>query len=94
MAKSTARPTSNPTEGTPPTAVGDLVPDPVVFKEFGITPMTGWRWDHDPALIDLGWPPPLVIRKRKFRVRSQLEAFKARMLARALTGRPERQKTE
>jgi hypothetical protein len=64
-----------------------MVPDPVVFAEFGITPMTGWRWDHDPALSELGWPPPVKIRERKFRSRTQLERFKANMLRRALQQR-------
>jgi hypothetical protein len=31
-----------------------LVPDPLVWREFGITSMTGWRWSNDP---DLGFPP-------------------------------------
>ena len=65
----------------------DLVPDPTVFKEFGITPMTGWRWDHDPVLVELGWPPPIRIRKRKFRSRKRLESFKKKMLQLALEQR-------
>jgi hypothetical protein len=28
----------------------ELVPDPKVAAEFGVTPMTLWRWDNDPAL--------------------------------------------
>ena len=43
----------------------DLVPDPVVWREFGVTSMTGWRWDRDPELIALGWPPPIRIRTPK-----------------------------
>jgi hypothetical protein len=35
-----------------------LVPDPQVQKEFGVTAMSIWRWDRDPELIKLGWPPP------------------------------------
>ncbi len=26
-----------------------LVPDPVVWREFGICSMTGWRWTQDPG---------------------------------------------
>jgi predicted DNA-binding transcriptional regulator AlpA len=60
----------------------ELVPDPEVCREFSITSMTLYRWDHDP---ELGFPPPVRIRKRKFRSRRALEAFKARMLAEAVT---------
>ena len=51
--------------------------------------MTLWRWDHDPELAALGLPPPVIIRKRKFRVRRQLELFKQRMLRRAIEQRAE-----
>jgi hypothetical protein len=34
----------------------DLVPDPKVILEFGVTAMTLWRWDQDP---ELGFPPPM-----------------------------------
>jgi hypothetical protein len=64
-----------------------LVPDPVVIKEFAISAMTLWRWDRDPNLIAAGWPPPIYIRLRKFRVRRQLEGFKAEMLRRAIAER-------
>jgi hypothetical protein len=67
----------------------ELVPDRVVCGEFNISAMTLWRWDHDPELAALGLPPPVVIRKRKFRVRRQLEAFKQRMLRRAIEQRAE-----
>ena len=53
-----------------------LVPDPQVQKEFGVTAMSIWRWDRDPELIKLGWPPPIRIRSRKFRSRIALENFK------------------
>src|SRR6476620_9035175 len=53
-----------------------LVPDPQVQKEFSVTAMSIWRWDRDPALIKLGWPPPIRIRSRKFRSRTALENFK------------------
>ena len=36
-----------------------------------------------------GLPPPVIIRKRKFRVRRQLESFKQRMLRRAIEQRAE-----
>jgi hypothetical protein len=61
--------------------VDDLVPDPQVRREFHITPMTLWRWDHDP---ELNFPPPVRIRKRKFRSRSGLDNFKQRLLQEAV----------
>ena len=60
----------------------ELVPAPIVCREFNISAMTLWRWDHDRELAALGLPPPVIIRKRKFRVRRQFETFKQRMLRR------------
>jgi hypothetical protein len=61
-----------------------LVPDPVCWRELGITPMTGWRWSRDPVL---SFPPATKIRGRNFRSRRQLEEFKQRMLAAAVRRR-------
>ena len=58
-----------------------LVPDPEVWKEFGVTSMTLYRWTNDP---DLGFPPVIKIKKRNYRSRRLLEAFKRRLIARAL----------
>jgi hypothetical protein len=71
-------------------APDELVPDPEVFKEFGVCAMTVWRWDHDPAMAELGWPPPIYIRKRKYRPRQKLESFKRRMLEQAVRERARR----
>ena len=57
-----------------------LVPDPQVQKEFGVTAMSIWRWDRDPELIKLGWPPPIRIRSRKFRSRIGLRISSASWL--------------
>ena len=54
-----------------------LVPDPQVQREFGVSAMTIWRWDMDPTL---GFPPPVKIRKRKFRSRRALEQLQARLV--------------
>lgn len=62
----------------------ELVPDPQVWRELGITSMTGWRYTHDPKL---NFPPPIKIRTRNFRSRRQLEAFKARLLRDAMSRR-------
>jgi hypothetical protein len=55
-----------------------FVPDPQVCKEFGITAMTLWRWDHDP---DLGFAPRIQIRGKNYRSRKMIEDFKQRMVA-------------
>jgi hypothetical protein len=74
-----------PTETVePPT--GDLVPDPQVWRELGITSMTLWRWTHDPKL---GFPPAIKIRNRNFRSRRALEDFKCRMLRQSIAARGE-----
>jgi hypothetical protein len=54
----------------------ELVPDPQVAREFNVTLMTLWRWDRDPKLAELGWEPPVKIRKRNYRRRRPLENFK------------------
>src|ERR1700693_1718816 len=51
----------------------ELVPDPQVAREFNVTLMTLWRWDHDPKLAELGWEPPVKIRTRNYRRRRPLE---------------------
>jgi hypothetical protein len=61
-----------------------LVPDAEVCREFGVTSMSLWRWDHD---LDLNFPPPIRLRKRKFRSRRQLDAFKSALIADAIAGR-------
>jgi predicted DNA-binding transcriptional regulator AlpA len=72
-----------PPSGTSP---DNLIPDPVVCAEFGVTAMTLWRWTRD---RELNFPPAITIRNRNFRSRKQLEAFKARMLIRAICQRRE-----
>jgi hypothetical protein len=64
----------------------ELVPDPVVLKEFSISAMCLWRWDRDEAL---GFPPPVRINQRKYRSRRALEAFKQALIQRALRERSE-----
>jgi predicted DNA-binding transcriptional regulator AlpA len=58
-----------------------LVPDPVVMKEFGIIPMTLWRWDQDARI---GFPPKIKIGPRNYRSRRLVEEFKARLLREAI----------
>ena len=68
----------------------EFAPDLKVCEELGVTAMTLWRWDHDPAKAALGWPPPIRIGPRKFRSRKLLEEFKAAMVQRALADRASR----
>ena len=60
----------------PDDAPDELVPDAQVAHEFNVTLMTLWRWDHDPRLAELGWEPPVKIRRRNYRRRQPLEKFK------------------
>jgi len=60
-----------------------FVPDRQVWKELGISSMTGWRWQRDP---NLNFPPRIQIRGRNFRSRKQLERWKAEMLRRSIGG--------
>ena len=68
----------------PPLPKDELVPDPQVCEEFGITSMTLWRWDHD---SELDFPPPIKIRKKNYRSRQSLEKFKQRMVTSAIATR-------
>jgi hypothetical protein len=67
-------------EASPPDT---FVPDPVVWRELGVSSMTGWRWSRDRAL---DFPPAIQIRGRNFRSRRQLERWKAEMLRRSIAG--------
>jgi hypothetical protein len=65
-----------------------LVPDRLVRAELNIAAMTSWRWDRDPKMISLGWPPPIRIGAgRKYRSRRMLEEFKANLVRRAIEQR-------
>ena len=46
-------------------APDELVPDPQVRKECGISEMTQYRWDHNSEMEKLGWPPKIKIRLRR-----------------------------
>jgi hypothetical protein len=75
---------------SPDAEFNDLVPDPQIAKELSVSLMTIWRWDQDPELAELGWPPPIYIRKRKYRPRKQFEKFKGALLRRAIHTRGQR----
>jgi hypothetical protein len=67
--------------------VGALIPDPEVFRDLSITPMTGWRWDRDPRMAELGWPPPIYRGRYKFRDSKRYQKFKANLLRQAIAKR-------
>jgi hypothetical protein len=50
---------SDPAPNHSDDAPDELVSDPQVAREFNVSPMTLWRWDHDPELAELGWEPPV-----------------------------------
>jgi hypothetical protein len=66
------------------TDVDELIPDPQVWKEFGVTDMTLSRWTADE---NLGFPPAIKIRNRNFRSRRAIEEFKRSMIAKAIASR-------
>lgn len=67
-----------------PTLPDQFVPDRIVANEFNVTLMTLWRWSRDP---NLGFPPAIKIRRKNFRSRTEIEAFKERLLMGALRQR-------
>jgi hypothetical protein len=64
--------------------IDSFVPEARVREEFDVTAMTLYRWDHD---RDLGFPPPITIRGRKYRSRKQLQEFKERQIKLAIVNR-------
>ena len=64
--------------------VDHLVPDPEVAREFGVSLMTLWRWDHNEVKSALGWPVKIKNGDRNYRSRNQIETFKKNLMATAL----------
>lgn len=58
----------------------ELVPDPQVAREFGVSLMTLWRWTHD-ATMD--FPAAAKIRNRNYRSRRALDTYKQRVIQNA-----------
>lgn len=67
-----------------------LIPDPKVWKAFGVTSMTGHRWTHDEKL---GFPQPVKINSRNYRPGRELNQFVARKMSEALLQRGQRELT-
>ena len=59
----------------------EFVPDPQVWREFGVTRQTLNRWDQDNKL---NFPPRVKIGAHNYRSRRQLEEFKAALLRAAI----------
>lgn len=83
----TGRKAFKPADGPLPTATYTLVRDAEVRVEFDLSDMGLWRWDHDEELRKLGWPPPIVIRGRKYRSKEALDAFKKKLIDQAIANR-------
>jgi hypothetical protein len=65
-----------------------LVPDSVAAKECGdVSRMSIFRWDRDPRMLELGWPPRVELNGRNYRSRKQLEKFKAALFRKAIAAR-------
>ena len=74
-------------EDTEIAEIGALIPDLEVFADLRITPMTGWRWDRDPRMVELGWPPPIYRGRYKFRDSNLYRKFKANLVRQAIARR-------
>jgi predicted DNA-binding transcriptional regulator AlpA len=56
-----------------------LIPDSEVCRRYGVVPYMLWRWDHNQP--ELGFPKPVRINGRKYRVEAELDEFDARRAA-------------
>jgi hypothetical protein len=64
-----------------------LIRDPDIRRDLGISKMTTHRWDRDPRMMAIGWPPPVYIGRYKFRDSVQYAKFKARLAREAIARR-------
>jgi hypothetical protein len=67
--------------------IGPLIPDSEIFRDLHITKMTAYRWDRDPRMAELGWPPPIYRGRYKFRDSLAYEKFKAKLAREAIAKR-------
>jgi predicted DNA-binding transcriptional regulator AlpA len=56
-----------------------LIPDSEVCRRYGVVGFTLWRWDHENP--ELGFPKPIRINGRKYRVEAELDEFDAKRVA-------------
>jgi hypothetical protein len=67
-----------------------LVPDAAAAAELGnVSRMSIFRWDRDPAMAALGFPPRIMLNGRGYRSRQQLEKFKQNLMRKAIAARDE-----
>jgi hypothetical protein len=65
-----------------------LVPDAQAAAELGgVSRMCIFRWDRDPGMAALGFPPRVMLNGRGYRSRQQLEKFKANLMRKAIAAR-------
>lgn len=63
-----------------------FLPDPQVCERYGVSDMTLYRWDHDPAT---NFPKPYRFGKRfKYRALDELEAWERARAAQPPKARP------
>ena len=62
----------------------DLIPLPRVWRMFGVSSMTGYRWRNNPKLE---FPQTIWINGRCYVSRQQLQAWKDKLMIAALRGR-------
>jgi len=72
-----------------PVEPDELVPDTIVARELGgASKMQMWRFTND---VSLGFPVLVKVGRKNHRWRSEVEAFKARLTAKALAERNKQQ---
>ena len=59
-------------ELTPPKRKAGLLPDRLVAARYDVSVRTLERWDEEP---ELGFPPPVYIRRRRYREIEKLDAW-------------------
>jgi hypothetical protein len=66
---------------------GTLIPDSEIRRDLNLSRMSLWRWDRDPAMAAIGWPPAVRINDRNHREADKYEEFKSRLARVAISRR-------
>jgi hypothetical protein len=65
-----------------------IVADTDIRRDLGgVSRMTTHRWDRDPNMTAIGWPPPISINGRLYRDLQLYECFRARLAREAIRKR-------
>jgi hypothetical protein len=65
-----------------------LISDTDIRRDLGgLSRMSIWRWDHDPDMAALGWPPPESVNGRNHRDAEKYESFRGRLAREAIARR-------